>query len=131
MTDITYPLTKEVVELIFAQVDLPGMVTEEEYDSAIRTSIDIRDEENRLIAGIASTGDGDARWLGITLIPYLHSGAASIVLPEEKWEELISFATLLYGFEDQSMVYRDFIESYEGYSIHTEYQRDEEPYYKE
>ena len=131
MTDITYPLTKEVVELIFAQVDLPGMVTEEEYDSAIRTSIDIRDEENRLIAGIASTGDGDARWLGITLIPYLHSGAASIVLPEEKWEELISFATLLYGFEDQSMVYRDFIESYEGYSIHTEYQRDEEPYYKD
>ena len=131
LTDITYPLTKEVVELIFAQVDLPGMVTEEEYDSAIRTSIDIRDEENRLIAGIASTGDGDARWLGITLIPYLHSGAASIVLPEEKWEELISFATLLYGFEDQSMVYRDFIESYEGYSIHTEYQRDEEPYYKD
>ena len=131
MTDITYPLTKEVVEPIFAQVDLPGMVTEEEYNSAIRTSIDIRDEENRLIMGIASTGDGEARWLGITLIPYLHSGAASIVLPEEKWEEIISFATLLYGFEDQSMVYRDFIESYEGYSIHTEYQRDEEPYYKD
>ena len=33
--------------------------------------------------------------------------------------------------EDQSMVYGDFIESYEGYSIHTEYQRDEEPYYKD
>ena len=131
MTDITYPLTKEVVEPIFAQVDLPGMVTEEEYNSAIRTSIDIRDEENRLIMGIASNGEGEKRGLFITLIPYLHSGAASIVLPEEKWEELISFATLLYGFEDQSMVYRDFIESYEGYSIHTEYQRDEEPYYKD
>lgn len=130
MTDITYPLTKEVVEPIFAQVDLPGMVTEEEYDSAIRTSIDIRDEENRLIMGIASTGDGDARWLGITLIPYLHSGAASIVLPEEKWEDMISFATLLYGFEDQSMVYRDFIESYEISSFHTEYEYEEEPYYK-
>ena len=48
MTEVTYPLTKEVVEPIFAQVDLPGVVTEEEYDSAIRTSIDIRDEENRL-----------------------------------------------------------------------------------
>ncbi len=130
MTDMTYPLTKEVVEPIFAQVDLPGMVTEEEYDSAIRTSIDIRDEENRLIAGIASTGDGDARWLGITLIPYLHSGATSIVLPEEKWEDMIIFATLLYGFEDQSMVYRDFIESYEISSFHTEYEYEEEPYYK-
>lgn len=131
MTDITYPLRKEVVEPIFAQVDLPGMVTEEEYNSAIRTSIDIRDEENRLIMGIASNGEGEKRGLFITLVPYLHSGAASVVLPEEKWEDLIHFATLLYGFEDKSMVYRDFIESYEGYSIHTEYQRDEEPYYKE
>lgn len=131
MTDITYPLTKEVVEPIFAQVDLPGMVTEEEYNSAIRTSIDIRDEENRLIMGIASTEDGEARWLGITLIPYLHSGAASIVLPEEKWEEIISFAALLYGFEDKTMVYQDFIKSYKEEAIFTEYQREEEPYYKE
>ena len=131
MTDITYPLTKEVVEPIFAQVDLPGMVTEEEYNSAIRTSIDIRDAENRLIMGIASNGEGEKRGLFITLVPYLHSGAASVVLSEEKWEDLIHFATLLYGFEDKTHVYHDFIESYEGYSVHTEYQRDEEPYYKD
>ena len=117
---ITYPLTKEVVEPIFAQADLPGMVTEEEYDSEIKTSMDIRDEENRLIMGITSSEDGDKRFLGITLIPYLHSGAATAYLPEEKWEDIITFATLLYGFEDQSMVYRDFIESYEISSIHTE-----------
>ena len=130
ITDITYPLTKEVVESIFAQVDLPGMVTEEEYDSAVRTSIDIRDEENRLSLAIASSADGDKRFLGITLIPYLHSGAATVYLPEEKWEDIIAFATLLYGFEDQSMVYRDFIESYEISSIHTEYQQEKELYYK-
>ncbi len=130
MTEVTYPLTKEVVEPIFARVDLPGTVSEEEYDSAIRTSIDIRDEENRLSLGIASSADGDKRFLGITLIPYLHSGAATAYLPEEKWEDIITFATLLYGFEDQSMVYRDFIESYEISSIHTEYQHEEEPYYK-
>lgn len=131
MTDITYPLTKEVVEPIFAQVDLPGMVTEEEYNSAIRTSIDIRDEENRLIMGIASNGEGEKSGLFITLVPYLHSGAASVVLPEEKWEELISFAALLYGFEDKTRVYQDFIKSYKEEAIFTEYQREEEPYYKE
>ncbi len=49
-----YPLTKEIVVEAFEKVDLPGIVSEERYDSAIRTSIDIRDEENRLIAGIAS-----------------------------------------------------------------------------
>lgn len=130
MNSVDYPLTKEAVEEAFAQVDLPGVISEEEYDSAIRTSIDIRDEENRLIAGIASNGDGDKRFLGMTLIPYLHSGAATVCLPEEKWEDIVCFATLLYGFEDKSMVYNDFIENYEGESIHTEYQRDEEPYYK-
>lgn len=131
MSEVAYPLTKETVEPIFEQVDLPGAVTEEEYNSAIRTSIDIRDEENRLIMGIASNGEGEKRGLFITLVPYLHSGAASVVLPEEKWEDLIHFATLLYGFEDKSLVYHDFIESYKGYSIHTEYQKDEEPYYKD
>lgn len=131
MTNITYPLTKEVVEPIFAQVDLPGMVTEEEYHSAIRTSIDIRDEENRLIAGIASNGEGEKKGLFMTLIPYLHSGAASVVLTEEKWEEIIGFATLLYGFEDKSLVYHDFINNFEEEAIFTEYQREEEPYYKE
>lgn len=131
MTEMTYPLTKEVVEEAFAQVNLPGMITEEEYDSKIRTSIDVRDEENRLIAGIASNGDGDKRGLFITLIPYLHSGSASVVLLEEKWEDLINFATLLYGFTDKNVVYKDFIRTFEHQSIHTEYQYDEEPYYKE
>ena len=131
MTEVTYPLTKEVVEEAFVQVDLPGMIAEEEYDSKIRTSIDIRDEENRLIAGIASNGEGDKRGLFITLIPYLHSGSASVVLPEEKWEDLINFATLLYGFTDKNVVYKDFIRTFEHQSIHTEYQYDEEPYYKE
>ena len=54
-----YPLTKEIVVEAFEKVDLPGIVSEERYDSAIRTSIDIRDEENRLIVGIASNGDGE------------------------------------------------------------------------
>lgn len=130
MTEVTYPLTKEVVEPFFEQVDLPGMIMEEEYDSAIRTSVDIRDEENRLIGGIASTGEGDVRWLGITLIPYLRSGEASIYLPEEKWEDIIGLASLLYGFEDKSVVYNDFIDNYEEEAIHTEYEREEELYYK-
>lgn len=131
MTDVIYPLTKEAVEEAFVQVDLPGMVMEEEYNSAIRTSIDIRDKENRLIAGIASNGEGEKRGLFITLVPYLHSGAASIVLPEEKWEDVINFAALLYGFEDKSVVYQDFIENYKEEAIFTEYQHEEEPYYKE
>ena len=41
-----YPLTKEIVDEAFEKVDLPGIVSEERYDSAIRTSINIRDEEN-------------------------------------------------------------------------------------
>ena len=131
MTEVTYPLTKEIAEEAFVQVDLPGMITEEEYDSKIRTSIDLRDEENRLIAGIASNGDGDKRGLFITLIPYLHSGSASVVLPEEKWKDLIEFATLLYGFTDKEVVYKDFIRNYEQQAIYTEYQYEEEPYYKE
>lgn len=126
-----YPLTKEIVVEAFEKVDLPGIVSEERYDSAIRTSIDIRDEENRLIAGIASNGDGEKSGLFITLVPYLRSGAASITLPEEKWEDIISFATLLYGFEDKSIVYQDFIEHFEEEAVFTEYQHEEEPYYKE
>ena len=126
-----YPLTKEIVDEAFEKVDLPGIVSEERYDSAIRTSINIRDEENRLIAGIASNGDGEKRGLFITLMPYLRSGAASIALPEEKWEDIISFATLLYGFEDKSIVYQDFIENFQEEAIFTEYQQAEEPYYKE
>ena len=31
MTEVTYPLTKEIAEEAFVQVDLPGMITEEEY----------------------------------------------------------------------------------------------------
>ncbi len=112
-----------------AKVDLPGVVSEEEYDSEIRTSLDIRDEENRLIAGIASNGDGDKKFLGITWIGYLRAGAAAVYLPEEKWEDMVEFATLLAGFENQSIVYKDFIENYETGSIRTEYKYDEELYY--
>ncbi len=130
LTDVKYPLTKEAVDAAFSQVDLPGTVSEETYDSAIRTSLSIRDEENRLIAGIASNGDGEKWGLFITPIGYLQSGAATVFLPEEKWDDLISFATLLYGFVDKSVVYNDFIESYEEEAIVTEYERDEEPYYK-
>ena len=127
---VQYPLTKEIVEEAFEKVDLPGIVSEERYDSAIRTSIDIRDEENRLIAGIASNGDGEKRGLFVTLVPYLRSGAASITLPEEKWEELIKFTALLYGFEDETIIYNDFIDHYEENAICTEYQQEQEPYYK-
>ena len=128
MNDVEYPLTKEVVDEAFAQVDLPGIVSEETYDSEIRTSLTIRDEEERLVASVASNGDGDKRFLGITWIGYLRAGAASVYLPEEKWEDMIGFATLLAGFEDKSIIYKDFIESYEYQSIVTEYQYDEEPY---
>lgn len=130
MEEVEYPLTKEAVDKAFTQVDLPGVVSVEEYDSEIRTSLDIRDEENRLIAGIASNGDGEKRFLGITLVPYLHAGAASVYLPEEKWEDLIGFATLLYGFKDKNIVYDDFIENYEEDAILTEYQREDELYYE-
>ena len=126
-----YPLTKEIVDEAFKKVDLPGIVSEERYDSAVRTSINIRDEENRLIAGIASNGDGEKRGLFVTLVPYLRSGAASITLPEEKWEELIEFTALLYGFTDETIVYNDFIKHYEENAIYTEHQHDQEPYYKE
>ena len=128
--DVEYPLTKEAVDAAFEQVNLPGVVSEEEYDSEIRTSIGIRDEEDRLIASIASTGDGDARFLGITLIGYLRAGGASVFLPEEKWEDIVNFAALLYGFQDKNLVYNDFIENFEEESILTEYQRDEELYYE-
>lgn len=124
-----YPLTKEAVDEAFAKVDLPGVISEEEYDSEIRTSMDIRDEENRLIAGIASNGDGEKRFLGITWIGYLRAGVATVYLPEEKWEDMVEFASLLAGFEDQGIVYKDFIENYEQEAILTEYQYDEEPYY--
>lgn len=124
-----YPLTKEVVDEAFAKVDLPGVISEEEYDSEIRTSMDIRDEENKLIAAIASNGDGEKRFLGITWIGYLRAGAASVYLPEEKWEDMVGFASLLAGFEDQSIVYNDFTANYEQTAILTEYQYDAEPYY--
>ena len=127
---VQYPLTKEIVEEAFEKVDLPGIVSEERYDSAIRTSIDIRDEDNRLIAGIASNGDGEKKGLFVTLVPYLRSGEASITLPEEKWEELIKFTALLYGFEDETIIYNDFIDHYEENAICTEYQQEQEPYYK-
>lgn len=130
ISPMEYPLTKEAVEEAFEQVDLPGAVSEETYDSAIRTSLDIRDEEGRLIAGIASNGDGEKRFLGITLVGYLRAGAASVYLPEDNWEDIVGFATLLAGFEDKSIVYKDFIENYEETSIITEYQREEELYYE-
>ena len=126
--EVKYPLTKEDVEEALSQVDLPCVVSEEEYNSEIRTSLDLRDEEGRLIAGIASNGDGEARFLGITLIGYLQQGEASIYLPEEKWEDLIGFASVLYGFEDQNVVYGDFIKNFEEESIIMELRYTSEPY---
>lgn len=128
MTGVEYPLTKEAVEDVLSQVDLPCVVSEEEYNSEIRTSLDLRDEEGRMIAGIASNGVGNDRFLGITLIGYLHAAEASVYLPEDKWEELIHFATLLYGFEDKNVVYNDFIENFEEESIVMELEYTAEPY---
>ncbi|MBQ8858051.1 MAG: hypothetical protein IJ024_07920 [Lachnospiraceae bacterium] len=128
MVSVEYPLTKEAVEAALSQVDLPCVVSEEEYNSEIRTSIDLRDEEGRMIAGIASNGDGEARFLGMTLIGYLQAAEASVYLPEEKWEDLVGFAALLYGFEDKKVVYEDFIENFEEDSIITELQYTAELY---
>lgn len=128
MVSVDYPLKKEAVEAALSQVDLPCVVSEEEYDSEIRTSIDLRDEEGRFIAGIASNGDGEARFLGINLIGYLQAAEATVYLPEEKWEDIVGFAALLYGFEDKNVVYEDFIENYKEESVFTELQYTAEPY---
>lgn len=128
-----YPLNKETVEAALEKVDLPCVVSDATIDSDHRTSISLRDEEGRLIAGIASEAGEDWRFLGFTLIGYLMQGEASVYLPEEKWDDIIGLGTILYGgLTDQNQVYQDFIKNFEKESIIIELEdSDETSYIKE
>lgn len=123
-----YPLTKEIVEEALKDTKLPCVVSEETFDTATRTSIELRDEEGRLIAGISSSEDGeDARFLGMSLISSLQAREATVHIPEEQWPEMIQLATVLYGgFENAEQVAKDFVTNYEVESIVTEYDHEGE-----
>jgi len=118
-----YPLSKEVVETALKEVDLSCVVADATIDRENRTSISLRDEEERLIAGIASEKDGDKRFLGFTLVGYAMKGEASVFLLEDQWDDIIKLGVNLYGGSmDPDQVYNDFIKNYEKNSIITDFE---------
>ena len=118
-----YPLSKETVETALKETDLSCVVSNAVMDHESRTSISLRDEEERLIAGIASEKDGDKRFLGFSLIGYAMKGEASVFLLEDQWDDMIKLGVYLYGGSmDPDRVYNDFIKNYEKDSIITEYE---------
>lgn len=120
-----YPLNKETVEEALKKVDFPCVISEETLDSENRTSISLRDEEGRLIAGIASEVDENEGWrfLGFTLVGYFMQGEASVYLTEEEWDDIIGLGVILYGgLTDSDKVYKDFINNFEKESLITEFE---------
>ena len=128
-----YPLRMDTVKEALNKVELPCDVVEESIDSVTRTGITLRDNEGRLVAGIASESDGDIRFIGVTLVGYLMQGEASVFLTEEYWNDVIELAGLLYGdIPDEKQVYKDFMNNFETESIITEYEsNDNSSYIKE
>lgn len=127
-----YPLNKQTVETALKKVDLPCVVSDETLDRENRTSISLRDEDGRLIAGIASEVDeeNDWRFIGFSLVGYLMQGEASVYLDEDQWEDILGLGVVLYGgFTDQDIVYKDFIKNFEKESLVTELEAADETSY--
>ena len=92
-----YPLRMDTVKEALNKVELPCDIVEESIDSDTRTSISLRDDKGRLVAGIASNIDGDIRFIGVTLVAYQMQGEASVFLTEEYWDDIIELAdTIVY-----------------------------------
>lgn len=109
-----YPLDTDTVLAALEEAELPWTIAQEELWPDGRNVHTLHDENGKLVAFISSRTLGERRELDASFMPYYDNTTITQSLPEDKWESVIVFVTLLYGgFDNKHEVYSRFTDDYD------------------
>lgn len=109
-----YPLDISIVAVALEEAELSWTIVKEEPLAEGRILFTLHDKDDKLVAFVLSGIHNERRLLDVSLMPYSDNSTITRSLPEEEWERVIVFSTLLYGgFENLNQVYECFTNDYD------------------
>lgn len=113
-----YPLDASTIEEALHKTNLLWTIAKEESWVENHTVYTMHDTDGRMTAVISSAEKNEKRLLIMVFMPSQYDlYHVTISVPDEDWEKVIKFGTILYGgFENENSVYNNFVNNYDSKS---------------